>query len=114
MDAREGHHVAGFRDPHGRVLPIDHPDHEDHDPGREMMKGGVRIVGAILLVLVPILLVAMVLRFLVELLRMRALHGQRAFLMPMEYVGHREAGFSALAARWRCARAALRAVSTCR
>jgi hypothetical protein len=113
MDAREGPHVAGFRDSHGRVLPIDHPDHEDHDPGREMMKGGVRIVGVVLLVLVLMLLVVMVLRFLVELLRMRALHGQSAILMPMESVGHREAGFSALAARWRCARAVLRAFSTC-
>jgi hypothetical protein len=39
MDAREGHHATRSRDLHG---PIDHPDHEDHDPGREVMKGGVR------------------------------------------------------------------------
>jgi hypothetical protein len=32
----------GFRNPHGHMIPIDHPDHEDHDPAREVIKGGVR------------------------------------------------------------------------
>jgi hypothetical protein len=38
MDAREGHHATELRDPPGL---IDHPNHEDHDPASEIMKGGV-------------------------------------------------------------------------
>jgi hypothetical protein len=45
MDVREGHHATGCRVLHGHVIPIDHPDHENHDPARERRKGGVLIDG---------------------------------------------------------------------
>jgi hypothetical protein len=47
MDVRHGHHATGCCAPHGYLIPIDHPDHEDHDPARERRKGGVRIAGTI-------------------------------------------------------------------
>jgi hypothetical protein len=45
MDVREGHHATGCRDPHDYAIPIYHPDHEDHDPARERVKGGVLTAG---------------------------------------------------------------------
>jgi hypothetical protein len=47
MDVREGHHATGCRAPRDHAIPIDHPYHEDHDPARERMKGGVRIGGTV-------------------------------------------------------------------
>jgi hypothetical protein len=47
MDIREGHYATGCRAPHDHAIPIDHPYHEDHDPARERMKGGVRTGGTV-------------------------------------------------------------------
>jgi hypothetical protein len=47
MDVREGHQAIGCRAPHDLAIPIDHPYHEDHDPVRERMKGGVRTGGIV-------------------------------------------------------------------
>jgi hypothetical protein len=47
MDVREGHHATGCRASHDHAIPIDHPYHEDHDPARERMKGGVRTGGTL-------------------------------------------------------------------
>jgi hypothetical protein len=41
MHVREGHHATRCCDPHDHAIPIDHSDHEDHDPARERMKGVV-------------------------------------------------------------------------
>jgi hypothetical protein len=66
----------------------------------------------VLLLLVLLSLVLLGQGFLV--LVVRGLQQQRAILMPMESVGQREVGFSAIAAgRWR-ALASLRVVGTCR
>jgi hypothetical protein len=65
----------------------------------------------VVLVLVRLLVVLLVRGFLVQMVR--GMQGQRAVLMPRKYVGHREAGFSAVAARWWCVYAHMRAVGTC-
>jgi hypothetical protein len=114
MDAREGHHATGFRDPHG---PIDHPDHEDHDSALEMMKGGVRTAGVCTFgtstIVVGTILVgidgAEVSGPIAEDERIGGAKGS----LDANGVGHRETGFGAIAARWRCAPAAQRAFGAC-
>jgi hypothetical protein len=96
MDAREEDHAMGFRAPY---VPIDNPDHEDHDPGRKKIKGGVRTAVAGSHGVGTAVRVIMVLGLMVPLLNVRGLQRQRAVMMPMESVGHREAGFTAIAAR---------------
>jgi hypothetical protein len=52
----------------------------------------------VVLVLVRSLMVLLVREFVVHIVR--GLQGQRVVLIPMEFVGQREAGFNAIAARW--------------